>query len=465
VTPMRRLAATMTSAFLLFGQAFAQPSPPKPSATLFIHVNVVPMDRERVLLDQSVLVRDGVIEAIGPSMSAPTDARVIDGRGVQFLSPGLADMHMHSDTRRDMAVFLANGVTTVLNMGEASNGFMTQSRPAINRGDVPGPHVYAGFVIDGTPEYGHFIVTTPAEARALVGLAKTNGYDFIKVYNNLSPECFYALIDEGRRQGVPIIGHGVTRVGVERQLAAGQMMVAHTEEYIYTVFFKPGSDSGDRVPSLDQIPAAIAFTKQSGAYVTADLNTYATIARQWGRPAAVDAFLQMPEVRVLDPDDRIAWRSSGYVKRKGDIDARLAFLQIFTKALSDAGIPLITGTDAPGIPGLVPGYSLHQDLHALEAAGLTRYQVLSAATRTPGEFIAKAKPGERPFGTVAVGDRADLILSATNPLDDLSVLKRPLGVMANGRWYGAADLQSLLDGVAAKYQAAAGVSPGSRPNP
>jgi imidazolonepropionase-like amidohydrolase len=108
--------------------------------------------------------------------------------------------------------------------------------------------------------------------------------------------------------------------------------------------------------------------------------------------------------------------------------------------------------DAPSIPGLVPGYSLHDDMDALEAAGLSRYHVLAAATRTPGELIRRSISGTEPFGTVAVGNRADLVISTTNPLDDLSTLRKPLGVMVKGRWYSQPDLQSLLDQVAKEYE-------------
>src|SRR5205085_5606689 len=95
------------------------------------------------------------------------------------------------------------------------------------------------------------------------------------------------------------------------------------------------------------------------------------------------------------------------------------------------------------------------DLSALENAGLSRYQVLSSATRTPGEFIRRSIPGAEPFGRVMPGCRGDLIMSAKNPLNGLSTLRKPLGVMANGKWYSAADLQSLLDHVAAEYNQAA----------
>jgi len=131
----------------------------------------------------------------------------------------------------------------------------------------------------------------------------------------------------------------------------------------------------------------------------------------------------------------------------------LDFLKKFTKALADAGVPLIIGTDSPSIPGVVPGFSLHQDLCALEAAGLSRYQILCAATRNAGELVAKAKPNDTKFGIIEAGDRADLILSEKNPLDDLMTLKKALGVMANGHWYDRSELETILNNIAAKYEA------------
>lgn len=423
-----------------------------PSGTIFEHVNIVPMDTERVMRDQFVLVENGTIAAIGPRLDVPAGATVIDGHGTAYLSPGLADMHVHSTTRRDMTVLLANGVTTVLNMGGATTGFVDQVVPRLNRGELPGPHVYLSLRVDGTPDYSEWVIATPEQARAVVGIAKTNGYDFIKVYNNLAPDVFQAFIDEGRKESIPVVGHGVTRVGIERQLAAGQLMVAHAEEYFYTVFFPPDADVGTQAPQVNQIAAAVDFTKRSGAYVTADLNTYATIAAQWGKPGTVKAFLAMPTAQYVDPNTRIAWLHAGYEERKGSLQPRLQFLKVFVKTLSDAGVPLIAGTDSPPIPGLVPGFSLHQDLHALEAAGLSRFQVLSAATRTPGEMIVKAKPTAQRFGTITTGERADLILSNGNPLEDLSTLEHPLGVMVLGHWHDDKDLKQLLDGVAAEYR-------------
>ena len=124
------------------------------------------------------------------------------------------------------------------------------------------------------------------------------------------------------------------------------------------------------MPKPEQTAPAIDFTKRTGAFVTADLNTYATIARQRGKPEIVDDFLRQPEVRYLDPDDRILRKSGPYVRKSGDLKARLDFLKKFIKALADAGVPLITGTDSPSIPGLVPGFSASSEFACFRSGGV-----------------------------------------------------------------------------------------------
>jgi imidazolonepropionase-like amidohydrolase len=433
--------------------ANAGPVAVEPSVVAFVRVNVVPMDRERVLREQTVIVENGRIRAIGPGLAVPEHARVVDGGGTAWLSPGLADIHTHSDTRQDMAVYLANGVTTVLHMGEAPNAFIGGTRAAIERGDVPGPRVYAAFVIDGSQKYGHLAVRTPQQARALVEFAQTNGFDFIKVYNDLGAPAFDALIEEGRARNMPVVGHGVNAVGLRRQIEAGQVLIAHAEEFFYTEFFEPGEDVGTRAPDPQRIGATIALLEQKRPYVTADLATYGAVASQWGRPGVGQAYLRRSEARHLAPGERLDWsrRADQYAKRPGTLDERVKFLRGFVKAMADANLPLVTGTDAPVVPGVFPGYSVHENLAALEAAGLSRYQALQTATRTPGAFIGEHRPGSEPVGIVAAGYRADLVLAAGNPLDDLNTLKRPLGVMANGRWYPRSALQALTDQVAAEY--------------
>jgi len=419
---------------------------------VFTDVNVVPMDRERVIARTTVIVTDGVISSIGIKAKLPADTPVVDGKGA-WLVPGLADMHNHVTSRDDLALLLANGVTTMLNMGEATNAFAGRTRIAVNKGEVPGPQIFTAFVVDSDPQYGHFVVRTADEARAIVRLAKTNGYSFIKVYTNLSAEAFAALADEAKAQGVGIVGHNVKAVGLAKQLAAGQAMIAHVEEFFYGFFPEPPADDPNAPPADARIADAIALVKAHDAFVTSDLFNYRTIAAQFGKPEVVKSYLAAPEARYLSPADRLAWAGSGYQKKAVDLSRRVAFEARFVKAMADAGVPLIAGGDAPTIPGQVPGFALHEEIDAMLAAGLTPWQALSAATRTPGEFIAKTVPGAAKFGVIAPGYRADLLLVADNPLEKPATLRAPLGVMAGGRWFDAAALKAMLDEVAAKRAA------------
>lgn len=440
-------------AFLLAAPALIVPAAAQQARIAFVNANVVPMDRERVLRGQTVLVENGRIAAIGPRLAIPADARRIDARDL-WLSPGLADLHSHVQARDDLAVYLSYGVTTILHMGEASNAFAGRTRIAANQGSIPAPYIYTALAVDGSPRYGHLVVTTAEEARAAVLLARANGYTFIKLYNNLSAESFAALAAAGRELGIPVIGHTVNAMnGLERQLAAGQLLVAHAEEFLYSHFFAPDADSGQRVPPDDAIPGAVAMIRRHNAFVTADLVTYGTIAEQWGEPQVVKSYLANPEIRFLSPRYRLDWPNAGYDRREGDLKPRAAFLGRLVKALADGGVPLVAGTDTPTIPGLFIGTSLHRNLALLEAAGLTRYQALATATRNAGALLARARPAEPPFGTIAPGARADLILTRANPLDDLATLREPAGVMAGGVWRDRAELDTLLTPIAARYAA------------
>ncbi|MFC3714048.1 amidohydrolase family protein [Sphingoaurantiacus capsulatus] len=451
-----RTMVALRAIFLLALSLLAMPAAAAEAAppTLFVNVNVVPMDRERVLRGQSVLVREGRIAAIAPKIAAPAGAVVVvDGGGTAYLLPGLSDMHVHVRDRETLAMLLASGVTTALDMGEAHNAIVGRTRAAIARGDTPGPRLFAALAVDGSAQFGHLVLPTPEIARDAVRVAKANGYEFIKVYSNLTPEVFAALVIEARAQGLAVVGHNVEKIGLERQVAGGQAMVAHLEEFLYGFFKLPEGADPQAAPADSEIARAVAFLKQHGTTVTADLATYQAIAAQWGKPAAVQAALASPEARHLSPGDRIDWRRSGYQRRTGSLDARAAFLGRFARALAAAGVPLIAGTDAPTIAGLFAGDALHRDLAALEAAGLSRYQALATATREPGAFVARAlPPGER-FGTVAVGSRADLLLVTANPLDGLVALREPVGVMAAGRWHDAAALAAMREKVADTYVA------------
>jgi hypothetical protein len=418
----------------------------------FVDVNVVPMDRERVLLRQTVVVRDHIITAIGAhgAITAPANARIINGNGRLWLSPGLADMHVHGIEVDDLGLYISYGVTTVLHMGDAPSFFLSHMRPAIASGKVIGPQMFFGMKVDGGADYGLFHVSDVDQARAMVRIARTNGYDFIKVYNKVGAAEFDAIVDEARKHGLAVIGHGVESVGLPAGLFKGEVMVAHGEEFLYTAFYN--KEDPDAAPAMNAVPRVAEEIRRSGAFITPTLVAYEAIARQWGRPEEVNVLLAAPEASNLTPTVRLSWSQTRYGERTGDIRPRLLFLRRFTKALADVGVPLLAGTDAPTIAGLVPGHSLHEEMRNLVESGLSRFQALSTATRNAGAFIAGTHPEVPPFGTVETGMRADLVLTVANPLDSLETLRRPVGVMTYGRWFDASMLVSLLDQRKQRYQ-------------
>lgn len=416
----------------------------------FVDVNVLPMDRQRVLQHQTVLVQDQAILQIGPvkEVPVPEGAQRVEGNGTAYLVPGLADMHVHASELDDLALYVANGVTTVLHMGGdpiVAVGVVSQE---IESAPITSPQIFFAFKLHGSGE--GLTVATPEAARGAVQLAGANGYDFIKVYNELSPLVFAAIVAEAQRQGMAVVGHGVRSVGLPKALFEGQVMVAHAEEFLYTAF----EDGTDRT----RIEGVVADTLSSGAYVTTTLSTNEVITRQWGRPERINEYLRDPRAAFMTPNVRADWVNASYARAAKPASAHaedvLAFLGEFIHALQAKGVPLLTGTDSPAVPGMYPGYSVHDELRALVKAGLSPYEALSAATRTPGEFVANTVPGAPRFGTVTQGLRADLVLVGKNPLTSLETLKSPLGVMKAGRWFSRAQIAALLEQGRTKYEPA-----------
>ena len=290
------ISATKTLLLLTIALTAAHGLAHSSQTAAFIDVNVVPMTQNSILPHQTVLVRDSLISAVGPAstIQIPSDAARVRGHGTSYLMPGLADMHTHVATEEDLALFTANGVTTVLHMGEAPAWMVVSANQLIDHGEVAGPHMVFSLLIDGSPALEHFFVSTPQEGRKAVDLAKTNGYQFIKLYNAITAEEFSAIVDEGRRVGLPVIGHGVRAVGLPKALFDGQVMVAHAEEFFYTAF--------QNRTDASMIPGVVAETARSRAFVTPNLSAFEAFSEQWGRPEVAEKWLRDPRARYMSPE-------------------------------------------------------------------------------------------------------------------------------------------------------------------
>src|SRR5688500_666120 len=124
-----------------------------------------------------------------------------------------------------------------------------------------------------------------------------------------------------------------------------------------------------------------------------------------------------------------------------EIAARyLALRRQALKTLADTGATLLMGTDSPQL-FMVPGFALHRELGIIAEAGLAPYQMYESGAKNVARYVAEQLKQDGRFGTVTVGNRADLVLLDANPLQSVGNLTRRSGVMVRGRWLSAAEIE------------------------
>lgn len=414
----------------------------------FVNVNVVPTDKERIIKEQTVIVRGDRIVEMGPTLKTriPENAFRIDGSG-KYLVPGLVDMHVHLRDYRDnemsalLQLYVANGVTTVLNLSGIPRHLELREKTA--KGELTGPTIYSsGPFISRTTGSS----PTPEEVERAVIEQKRAGYDIIKIHGDFTREAYHKLFVIARREGMQVIGHAPRNLGIDAMIEEKQDAVAHAEEYVYDK-----NSMSRAVAEIEaELPLIAQRTARAQTWLVPNLTAYKNIGLQ---VADINAVLNRPEMKYIPPRIAEGWgpATNPYMRFKNlsleKFWAQYAVLEKLTKAFRDADVRLLVGTDAMN-PSVVPGFSVHDELRDLVAAGLTPYEALRAATANAAEFLKAA--GE--FGIVAKGKRADLILLDGNPLDDVSVTSRRIGVMIKGQWFTQPELQKKLDELVASYR-------------
>jgi imidazolonepropionase-like amidohydrolase len=435
--------------------AAALTTPSLKAQTAFVGVTVIPMDRERVLPDQTVVVEDGRIAALGPAATTavPAGATRIEARG-KYLIPGLAEMHAHIPpaqqgqdyVERVLLLYVANGVTTIRGMlGQASH---LDLRRRVEAGEVLGPRLWTS----GPPVNGNNIRTTAA-ADSAVRATKAAGYDFIKIHPGLTREVFDALDRAADREGIRYAGHVPTLVGVPRALEAGYWSIDHLDSYL-DALVAPGGAPPELgffgmglVRRVDEtrIPEMARATQAAGVWNVPTQILMENLASE----EDPEVMAQRPEIRYMPPallegsirQKRRLWEDHPSAEdRRRFVETRRKLV----KALHDAGAGLLLGSDAPQWWN-VPGFSALRELGALVAAGLTPYEALETGTRNVATFFGTQDRA----GTIEVGKQADLLLLDANPLEDISNVWRNAGVMIRGRWLSRATLDQRLQQMAA----------------
>ena len=455
------LLIAVTIGALLAATGKAQTGQPDADQTIaFVGVNVVPMDSERVLANQTVVVRGEEIVSVGPADAAqiPEGARQIAAEG-QWLMPGLAEMHGHVPGPDDPAyledvlfLYVANGVTTVRNM--AGNPSHLALRERIAEGEVLGPKLYAA-----SPFLNPDVAGTPEEARQAARDYHAAGYDLIKM-GSVPTDAYVALADTAHEVGIPFGGHVPEDVGLTGALDARQTSIDHFDRYIE--FLVPeGADTAGRprgffgsgwvdLADESRIPEAVQRTVAAGTWNVPTLSLVEHLAS----PETPEAMIARPEMRYMPKHVLDGWaQAKREFGERADFqpEATRRLVELRQRLLRDlhaAGAPIALGSDAPQFFN-VPGFSIHYEMRMMQAAGLTPYEVLATGTREAARYFG---PQER-SGTIAPGQRADLILLTANPLEDLANVQQRAGVMVRGRWLPEEEIQARLEQIAERTAA------------
>ena len=401
--------------------------PPESIPVAITHVMVVDVTNGEIKSNQTVLIENGVIRAVGPSdeVSVPPSSRIVEATG-KYLIPGLWDMHVHLSLAGEevLPLFLAYGITGVRNMGTNSFDSLMMWKKEIENGSRIGPHIVAtGPMIDG-PFFTKQLrktVTTEAEARAAVDSLAALGVDFIKVHQMLGKKPYMAVIAQAQKYNLPVVGHKPHPVSTQEIIEAGQKSIEH-------IFDAPDSAAG-----------LFPYMLQKGTHITPTLVIIEKIGQSNNKVKNIDH-----RDRHLTPLLKVVWEDQ--VKAWGENPEKtvemmktiLPRMLNRTAELQRNGVPLLAGTDF-GVIYIYPGSSLHEELELLVRAGLSPLQALQSATIIPARFLNKAET----FGSIEAGKMADLLLLNANPLENISNTQKIHSVVFKGRVFDFKMLQTL----------------------
>lgn len=442
---MQRLAIAALFLLAVNGSAGA-------ATTAFVNVNVLPMTSGEAVPSQTVIVEGGVIRTIGDfgDTPVPDEATVVDGTD-RYLVPGLAEMHGHvpggssPDLERVLALYVANGVTTVRGMlGQPSH---LQLRAQLAAGEVLGPRL-----ITSGPSFNGGSVSNPAAAVAMVREQHAAGYDFLKIHPGLSMAEFDAIAATARELGIPFAGHVPEDVGVKHALQAGIATIDHLDGYLQALL-PPDRDSSGGLPGFfgvftaddaeeDRIAALAAATAAAGTW---NVPTQTLFAHVVSPVPGGEEMAAWPEMKYVTAETVAGWLryrsdvTTDVNYRPASALRAIALRQQLIRALFAADAGLLLGSDSPQVFN-VPGFSLHRELAHLVEAGLEPLAAWQSGTVHAARYFGR----EQQFGSVAEGLAADLVLLDADPLAEIGNSRRIHGVMVRGRWLSRSELDALL---------------------
>jgi imidazolonepropionase-like amidohydrolase len=451
----------LRSAILVLGLIpaclFAGQSPPE--ITSITHVTVIDVSSGTKFPDRTVTLQGERIVSIAAADSVPApQGRIIDAHG-GFLIPGLWDMHVHIQDLEDLPLYIANGVTGVRLMFGSKNP--KELRAKLATAPIAPQILVGSAILDGDPPVwqGSIIVHKPDEARRIVDEVKAGGADFVKIYNGIPRDAYFALADEAHKQNIPFAGHLPFEIRASEASQAGQRSIEHLTG-IAIACSKREQDLMRDLRPLHYIENTNLIAEAIRSFDAAKCQElFAQFHRNgtWQVPTlTVHRGMAFLNDTHFTSDPRLAYMSSDVRSRwQPENDFRFrrwppAEFQLHRELLNAdkslvgimfrAGIPLLAGTDAMN-PFCFPGFSLHDELALLVESGLTPLAALQSATLRPAEFLGRTEE----LGSVAPGKLADLVLLGADPLAGIHNTTQIQAVWFHGKYFDRSALDRLLE--------------------
>lgn len=424
--------------------------------------------------DMTVIIKGNRITALGKTgqVHVPRAAQIVDAAG-KFLIPGLWDMHVHfTETERSFPMFIANGVTGVRNMGGDLDDLL-RWRAEVASGKLVGPRIVTcGPIIDGPQPAAHgptLVVSNAAEGRQAVDMLAQRGADCVKVYDRLPRDAYFAIIDEAKKQRLPVVGHVPLSITSVEASDAGQRSIEHLGSILEgasTIESELQQLENTAAPPTDpsEFPRRIAargarmletYDEQKAKQIFAHFiqnQTWQvpTLEIKWTQSFIDDLSKSGdPRLKYIPQSEQQWWGpQKNFFARYRTPEYIVFKKRLFQKeldlvgAMHRAGVLFMTGTDLSGAY-IFAGFSLHHELEMYVQAGFSPMEALQAATRNPAMFLDELNSQ----GTVETGKIANLVLLDANPLNDISNIKRIDAVILNGKFFPKTALQMMLANV------------------
>ena len=436
------------------------------------NATVVDVSRGGLARNATVVIDGNKITSVAASAAGkPTRGRVVDAKGM-YVIPGLWDMHTHAyfgwptefGDNYVLPMFIANGITGIRDMGSDLTAVLhARSEVAAHR--MIGPRmVISGPMLDG-PKMAFKAsmgIATPEDGRRAVDMLKSRGVDFIKVQSGVPRDAYFAIADEATKDGIEFEGHVPDAIRASEAIVAGQRTFEHligifeASTPIEDEFLKrrwgAGKDSAANKSLATLLNRYEAPREAAIIQQIAKSNVWQCPTLFWERGQ------WLVDVIDYNKDPDIAFTPKTWFDKKypgmqksvaasmdpDPVEVRRRFVDHeldIVRKLHAAGVPFLAGTDTPAGVDVTPGISLHLELQRFVDAGFTPLEALQTATINPARFYGRTSE----YGSVETGHVADLVILRANPLESIANTRSIAGVVADGKYWSQADIDSLRD--------------------